>query len=308
MFPSAPAPALVDAIVAAEALGVDEFWLGDEGPARDPFTTLAAAAVRTSRILLGIAVTNPYLRHPVTTAAEAMTVHELSGGRMVLGLGPGGQMALGPARVERSRPFHRVQEALRTIRAVSRGLDDASYAPPRDAFTAADLPVHIGSRSERFQRLASAEADGVFLGGLPAATLPTVVGWARSVRPIDVGVYSTGVFDPDEARELPPRMIMPLADSPDHVLDTLRLDRQAVAAAAADFAAGDPRAAAAIVTPAVFDDLVLHGSPADVGRRLAERVRTLHPTTVGLTFTSLDPLAVVHASADTFAVLDKELS
>jgi 5,10-methylenetetrahydromethanopterin reductase len=307
VFPSAPAPALVDAIVAAEELGVDEFWLGDEGVARDPFSTLAAAAVRTRRIFLGVAVTNPYLRHPVTIAAEAMTVHELAQGRMILGLGPGGQMALGPAQVERTRPFRTVQQALRTIRAVTRGVEDAGYTPPLDAFTAG-LPIHIGSRSERFQRLASAEADGAFLGGLPASTLPTVVGWARSLRPIDIGVYSTGVFDADEARELPARMIMPLADSPDHVLDTLRLDRARVVDAAAAFSAGDPRAAAAIVTPAVFDDLVLSGTPAAVGRRLAERARALRPTTVGLTFTSRDPLAVVQASAEAFATLDKELS
>ena len=63
-FPDAPSASIVETIVAAEQLGLDEVWLGDEGPARDPFALLAAAAHVTRRIRLGIGVTNPYLRHP----------------------------------------------------------------------------------------------------------------------------------------------------------------------------------------------------------------------------------------------------
>ena len=59
--------------VAAEEAGIDELWLGDEGPSRDPFSVLAAAAQRTDRITLGVSVTNPFLRHPAVTAATAMT-------------------------------------------------------------------------------------------------------------------------------------------------------------------------------------------------------------------------------------------
>ncbi|MES2169614.1 MAG: LLM class flavin-dependent oxidoreductase, partial [Actinomycetota bacterium] len=188
MFPSTPATTIVDAIVAAEELGIDEFWLGDEGPARDPFTVLAAAAMRTSRILLGIAVTNPYLRHPLTIAAEAMTVDELSGGRMLLGIGPGGQVALGPAGVERALPLTRVRDALRTIRAVATGTEAAGYAPPPGVFTRPQLKVFVGSRGQKFQELASAEADGAFLGGLPASVIERTVGWARSVRDIPIAL------------------------------------------------------------------------------------------------------------------------
>ena len=99
LFPDAPSPAIVDAARAAEEAGLDEFWLGDEGVGRDPFVLLAAAAMVTERILLGVAVTNPYLRHPAATAAAAATVHELSGGRVVLGIGTGGDLALGPVGI-----------------------------------------------------------------------------------------------------------------------------------------------------------------------------------------------------------------
>src|ERR1700674_166270 len=134
-FPDAPGARIVETIVGAEALGLGEVWLGDEGPARDPFALLAAAALQTRRVRLGVAVTNPYLRHPATTAASALTVHELSGGRMMLGIGPGGDLALKPAEVERTRPLAATRRAVRIIRAVTR-------AEPTEASTpgpAADL-------------------------------------------------------------------------------------------------------------------------------------------------------------------------
>src|SRR5207342_3603795 len=115
-------------------------WLGDEGPGRDPFALLAAGAARTNRIRLGVGVTNPYLRHPATTAAAALTIHDLSGGRMILGLGPGGDLALGPVHVPRVRPLAATRRALELIRAVSRGEALADYTPPRYVATAPDLP------------------------------------------------------------------------------------------------------------------------------------------------------------------------
>ncbi|WP_353988444.1 LLM class flavin-dependent oxidoreductase [Ruicaihuangia caeni] len=307
VFPSAPAPALVDAIVAAEALGVDEFWIGDEGPARDPFAVLAAAARLTSRIRLGIAVTNPYLRHPMTTAIEAMTIDELSNGRMLLGLGPGGHVALGPAGVERSRPLAAVREALRLIRAVSRGESTEGYDPPPGAFTRPGLQVHIGSRSRRFQELASREADGVFLGGIPRSALGQTIAWAHSVRTIPLGVYSTGVFGEADAEALRPRMIMPLADSPDHTLDALGLERVAVRAAAEALLEGDATAAQRLMTDEIFDDLIISGTPDRIGGELAARVERFAPSTIGLTFTTADPLRVVEHSASAFEVMNRRL-
>jgi len=47
LFPGSPAGALVAAAAATEALGMDELWLGDEGPNREPFAVLAASAVLT---------------------------------------------------------------------------------------------------------------------------------------------------------------------------------------------------------------------------------------------------------------------
>src|SRR5262249_3389871 len=143
-FPDADSRRTVALAGQAEALGLDELWLGDEGPARDPFAILAAAAIATRTLLPGVGVPNPYLPHPAGAASAAMTIHELSGGRFRLGIGPGGGIALGPVGVERARPLGRTRDAIRIIRAVANGRPTDGYRPPPRAFTTPDLPIWIG--------------------------------------------------------------------------------------------------------------------------------------------------------------------
>src|SRR5258706_2525017 len=95
---------MVEFLQYAEHLGLDEIWLGDEGPARDPLSVLAGAAVRTNSIKLAVGITNPYVRHPAATAISMMTVHELSGGPAILGLGVGRSLALGPLGMSTLHP------------------------------------------------------------------------------------------------------------------------------------------------------------------------------------------------------------
>ena len=127
VFPSAPAPELVEMVIRAEVLGIDEFWIGDEGPAREPISVLAAAAAATSRIVLATGITNPYVRHPVVATASMLTVHELSGGRALLGVGAGGHMALAPLGLEAEKPLAAVADFIAKARAVS---DGAAPSPP----------------------------------------------------------------------------------------------------------------------------------------------------------------------------------
>jgi alkanesulfonate monooxygenase SsuD/methylene tetrahydromethanopterin reductase-like flavin-dependent oxidoreductase (luciferase family) len=80
-----------------EELGFDQLYLADHigdfrdvsGPFLDGWSLLAAAAVQTSRIAIGPLVNNPILRAPAIVAKQAMTVDQLSGGRLELGMGAG---------------------------------------------------------------------------------------------------------------------------------------------------------------------------------------------------------------------------
>ena len=76
----------------AEALGFDSAWVGDSVLARPRFealTTLAAVAARTQRVRLGIVVF-PTLRHPVVLANEVASLDHVANGRLILGVGIGG--------------------------------------------------------------------------------------------------------------------------------------------------------------------------------------------------------------------------
>lgn len=55
----------------------------------DPYVTLALASTATSRLGLGVGVTNPVTRHPAVTACAMASVQEASQGRAVLGIGRG---------------------------------------------------------------------------------------------------------------------------------------------------------------------------------------------------------------------------
>jgi alkanesulfonate monooxygenase SsuD/methylene tetrahydromethanopterin reductase-like flavin-dependent oxidoreductase (luciferase family) len=83
---------------AAEDYGFDHAWTYDHLAWRGlagqrwhaTVPTLTAAATVTSRIRLGTFVASPNFRHPVPFAKDFATVDQISGGRMLLGLGSGG--------------------------------------------------------------------------------------------------------------------------------------------------------------------------------------------------------------------------
>jgi 5,10-methylenetetrahydromethanopterin reductase len=287
-FPDAESRRTVALARRAEAAGLDEFWLGDEGPARDPFALLSAAAIVTERVLLGIGVTNPYLRHPASTAVAAMTLHELSGGRALLGIGPGGGIALNPVGIVRERPLARAREAVRIVRAVAAGHATDGFTPPPRPFTAPDLPIWIGARGEGFNRFASEAADGAFVAGIPLPLYETAVGWARSVRRIDVAIYPGAIFNPAEVESIRPRLVFALLDAPEINRERLGLHVEDVRRAASAYASGDSGPARSLITDPILDQLVFRGTPDQVGRSLADLVLRTGADSVGLALLTPD--------------------
>ncbi len=83
----------------AEAIGLDSIWVGDhllyrdDGlPTRAPWeawTSLAALAAVTRRVALGPLVASTSFHNPAMIAKMAATIEEISGGRLILGLGAG---------------------------------------------------------------------------------------------------------------------------------------------------------------------------------------------------------------------------
>jgi 5,10-methylenetetrahydromethanopterin reductase len=310
LFPEAPATELVETFVAAEALGLDEVWIGDEGPAhQDPFAVLAAAAVRTSRVTLGIAITSPYLRHPAVTASAMTTVAELSGGRAILGLGAGGGVALDPVGIARTEPLKRTRDALRVARAVMEGRATEGYRPPEGAVRHESLPVYIGARGEALNRYASAEADGAFLGGIPFADLGTVVGWTRSVRPVDIALYPSVIFDGADLEWARPRFIFAFLDTPASTRRHAGLSQDEVRRAVESFEQGDDAPARQLISDDALANLAIIGDPGVIASRLAQLVAAHRPTSIGVCLRTPQPLhARLEDVREVFTLMSKLLS
>src|ERR1700722_5183653 len=86
---------------------LEHAWLWDhmlplsgpkDGAALEGWTLLAALAAQTSRLRLGLLVTNNQIRQPAVLGKIASTLDVISGGRLILGLGAGGTLPSGTPR------------------------------------------------------------------------------------------------------------------------------------------------------------------------------------------------------------------
>ena len=195
-----------DALTRAQYLGavanrVDSFWVTDHlnqlfprslwkqkycgatkvvpkpDASMEPWTMLGhiAARNRVGRLRLGVGVTDTGRRNPAVTAQAAATLHLLTRGRAILGIGPGEREGNEPYGVDWSKPVARFEEAMATIRAlwdsggelVNR---DSPYFPLRNAVF--DLPpyrgkwpeIWIGAHGPRMLRAAGQYGDAYFPG------------------------------------------------------------------------------------------------------------------------------------------------
>ena len=169
---------LTDAARFAERIGLSVFARSDhfdfprfEGPhATDAFATLAGLARDTDRIGLCVLVSPITFRHPGVIAKMAATIDEMSGGRLILGLGTGWMeeehALLGLDFPDQGERFDRFEEALAYLQAALGPGDDGFSG---EYFTLASRPVrpkpaHIpivvgGGGPQRTPRLAGTYAD-----------------------------------------------------------------------------------------------------------------------------------------------------
>ncbi|GAA1540040.1 LLM class flavin-dependent oxidoreductase [Streptomyces albidochromogenes] len=194
-----------DAWQRAEQLGFHTAYTYDhlswrtfrDGPWFGAVPTLTAAAGATSRMRLGTLVTSPNFRHPVTLAKDLITLDDVSGGRVTLGIGAGGNgfdaTALGQEpwtpreRADRFGEFLPLLDRLLTEPAVTHtgkhySADEARNIPgcvqrPR-------LPFAVAATGPRGLRLAARYGQAwvttgdpkLFESGTPAESLEAIRG------------------------------------------------------------------------------------------------------------------------------------
>jgi alkanesulfonate monooxygenase SsuD/methylene tetrahydromethanopterin reductase-like flavin-dependent oxidoreductase (luciferase family) len=170
----------------AEELGFDHAWTYDhllwrwlrDEPWFGAIPTLTAAAMVTSRIRLGTLVASAGLRDPIAFAKEIMTLDDISGGRVVCGVGAGGY----DAGILRPRPVLSAERAARFAEFVE--LTDSLLRQERADFTGAyyrcqglvmqpacvqrpRARLAVAAAGPRGMRLAAAHADIWVTSGSP---------------------------------------------------------------------------------------------------------------------------------------------
>lgn len=110
-----PAARFLEFVRLCELLGYDSFCHADEKWTRDVWVRLALASAATSRIGLGITVTDPYTRHPALTAQAGATLGEASGGRLRIVVGAGSHFETLPGYAS-VRPAIGIRESIELMR------------------------------------------------------------------------------------------------------------------------------------------------------------------------------------------------
>jgi probable F420-dependent oxidoreductase len=164
----------------AEAAGLASVWTA-EFFNQHPFVTLGAIAQVTERVTLGTGIANAFTRSPVVHATAALDLDELSGGRMVLGLGSGtSRMNEEWYGVQFEKPAAKMTELVRVLHALfdaqgSFGFEFSGdfYELSIPVFTRpgavrARVPVYVAGVNELMMRAAGTVADGMV--GHPIAT------------------------------------------------------------------------------------------------------------------------------------------
>jgi 5,10-methylenetetrahydromethanopterin reductase len=165
----------------AETWGYDTAWLADQPLYRDPYTILAASAGATSRIRLGVGVTNPLTTHPVITARLAATLAEAADGRFVLGIGTGNKREfLTPLGYPTTALPERCRDAIQVMRQLWAG-ETTHY---RNYFVAdgsrlsfpalPGIPIYVAGIAPRILEVAGACADGVIVN----LASPSIIAYA----------------------------------------------------------------------------------------------------------------------------------
>ena len=229
----------------------------------DAFSPLAAAAAVTERMRLGCAIAPVFFRPAGLLAMHAATLGELAPGRFVLGVG-----SSTPVVVEQwmgipfSRPVARTRQTVEAVRALLAGERVGGMRLARPP--AVPVPIWMAALGDRMRAAAAEVADGLcfFMVG------------ARLTRELTPGMDSmcriTVVPGSGEAeRTLARRLVTGYAIVPFYarVMERQGFGEE-IRAIGERWAAGDRVGAVAQVSDAMLAELVLLGSPDDIGAGL----------------------------------------
>lgn len=145
-----PAAGAVEFAQRIEAWGYSALWV-PEAVGRDPFSFLGYLAANTRTLLLATGIANIYARDAMTMRATQKTLAELSGGRLLLGLGVSHEHLVSRVR------GHAYEKPVATMRAYLEAMEKALYMGPQPK---EDAPILLAALRPKMLALAAQKARG----------------------------------------------------------------------------------------------------------------------------------------------------
>jgi probable F420-dependent oxidoreductase len=133
-----------------EQLGYSALWI-PEAVGRDPFVLLAVLAGKTQSLYLATGIANIYARDAMAMNAARRSMDELTGGRLVLGLGVSHTEMVSTMRQ------HEYGKPVATMRNYLQAMENAFYAGPQPEKSG---PVLLGALRDKMIGLSGDSADG----------------------------------------------------------------------------------------------------------------------------------------------------
>lgn len=277
----------------AEEAGFDSLWVTERYFHEETFSLLGFLAAATTRIGLGLGVTNPYTRNPALLGMSAATLDRISGGRFLLGLGRSDKWVIeGRMGMPYERPLAHMKETvaqLRRLLAGERASGAAAYwdlNAVRLAVTPAQerLPIYLAAIGPKALRLAGAVADGVLLNAyVPASyvryAVEEIAAAAREAgrdpASIDIACMLIVRLTDDPPRMMPAlkeRMVRLLAEPfvGEVLLERGGFDPGILPELRATAEGKGEKAAVGLITDAMVESFYLLGDAAECRRRIAE--------------------------------------
>jgi F420-dependent oxidoreductase-like protein len=170
----------------AERLGFASAWAPYLPWSVDALAAIQAAASATERIELGTAVVPTYLFHPLALARSAATVHDASGGRLTLGIGPSQPTVIEAMHgIPFTKPAQHTREFLEVLRAALSGAARVEhrgelyqvasmFGVPTDHASVA-MPILVGALGPLMLRVAGELADGTIATSCDEGAIERVI-------------------------------------------------------------------------------------------------------------------------------------
>ncbi|MFO7835821.1 MAG: 5,10-methylenetetrahydromethanopterin reductase [Candidatus Thorarchaeota archaeon] len=292
IVPDKQADKAVQLALVAEQNGFSNVWITDHYNHHGVWPILSAIALRTSNILLGPGVTNPYTMNPCAISSSIATIQEMSQERAILGLGAGDKSTLESIGITRRRPVTAIREAVEIIRHLLSGervTKEGSVFSTNNAGLNLELKtigdggidIYVGAQGPQMLKTASMIADGILLN----ASHPRDVEAARKIitavlqegnrdsESLKFVCYSSFcLLNEEEQIPLETRVVVAyiVAGSSERVLERHGIDVGKKKAIKTNLQKGDYASATKAVTGDMIESFAVVGSPDECISRIRE--------------------------------------